>query len=177
MKIRSLLFPFEIAAVWASHQLADGRRQLFLPTGSSNCRRSRGFGTPTTAAEICAALEVNSVALSVRQTAGDVRLCSTWPQAPASNVESIRRSVVAAGDRCTARIERIGGAQALSHCRAVGMALASDARVLAVQPIRPRARIYVRLRRSDHALLRERADGRGVASATYVSMWFALTCV
>ena len=33
-----------------------------------------------------------------------------------------------------------------------------------------RARIYVRLRRSDHALLRERAAGRGVTSATYVSM-------
>jgi hypothetical protein len=53
---------------------------------------------------------------------------------------------------------------------AVGMAPASDARVLAVQPIGPRARVYVRLRRSDHALLRERAAGRGVGSATYVSM-------
>ncbi len=50
------------------------------------------------------------------------------------------------------------------------MAPASDARVLAVAPIGPRARVYVRLRRSDHALLRERAAGRGLASATYVSM-------
>jgi hypothetical protein len=53
---------------------------------------------------------------------------------------------------------------------AVGMAPASDARVLAVEPIGPRARVYVGLRRSDHAQLRERAAGRGLASATYVSM-------
>jgi hypothetical protein len=53
---------------------------------------------------------------------------------------------------------------------AIGMAPAIDARVLAVEPIGPRARVYVRLRRSDHALLRERAAGRGLASATYVSM-------
>jgi hypothetical protein len=53
---------------------------------------------------------------------------------------------------------------------AVGMAPANDAMVLAIEPIGPRARVYVRLRRSDHALLRERAAGRGLASATYVSM-------
>jgi hypothetical protein len=53
---------------------------------------------------------------------------------------------------------------------AVGMAPPSDATVLAVDPIGPRARVYVRLRRSDHALLRERAAGRGLASATYASM-------
>src|SRR5271163_3082051 len=53
---------------------------------------------------------------------------------------------------------------------AVGMTPASDVTLLAVDPIGPRARIYVRLRRSDHALLRERAAGRGLASATYVSM-------
>ena len=53
---------------------------------------------------------------------------------------------------------------------AVGMAPADDARVLAVEPIGPRARIYVRLRPDDHALLRERAAGRGLTSATYVSM-------
>jgi hypothetical protein len=53
---------------------------------------------------------------------------------------------------------------------AVGMARASDASVLALEPIRLHARVYVRLRRSDHALLRERAAGRGLASATYVSM-------
>ena len=53
---------------------------------------------------------------------------------------------------------------------AVGMAPANDARVLAVEPIGPPARVYVRLRRSDHALLRKRAAGRGLASATYVSM-------
>jgi hypothetical protein len=52
----------------------------------------------------------------------------------------------------------------------MGTAPASDARVLAVAPIDPRARVYVRLRRSDHALLRKRAAGRGLASATYVSM-------
>jgi hypothetical protein len=52
----------------------------------------------------------------------------------------------------------------------IGMAPASDAKVLAVEPIGPRARAYVRLRRSDHALLRERAAARGLASATYVSM-------
>jgi len=52
----------------------------------------------------------------------------------------------------------------------MGTAPASDARVLAVEPIGPPARVYVRLRRSDHALLRERAAGRGLASATYVSM-------
>jgi len=53
---------------------------------------------------------------------------------------------------------------------AVGMAPAKDAEVLAVEPIGPPARVYVRLRRSDHALLRERAARRGLASATYVSM-------
>ena len=52
----------------------------------------------------------------------------------------------------------------------IGMAPASDAKVLAVEPIGPRARVYVRLRRSDHALLRERAAARGLAAATYVSM-------
>ncbi len=53
---------------------------------------------------------------------------------------------------------------------AVGMAPASDARVLAAEPVGPRVRVCVRLRRSDHAQLRERAAGRGLASATYVSM-------
>jgi hypothetical protein len=53
---------------------------------------------------------------------------------------------------------------------AVGMVPANDARVLVVEPIGPRARVYVRLRHSDHALLRERAAARGLASATYVSM-------
>jgi hypothetical protein len=53
---------------------------------------------------------------------------------------------------------------------AVGMAPASDARGLASEPVGPRARVYVRLRRSDHAQLRERAASRGLAAATYVSM-------
>jgi hypothetical protein len=53
---------------------------------------------------------------------------------------------------------------------AVGMAPVNDASVLAVEPIGPRARVYVRLRPDDHALLRERASGRALASATYVSM-------
>ncbi len=53
---------------------------------------------------------------------------------------------------------------------AVGRAPASDAAVLTVEPIGPRARVYVRLRPDDHALLRARAGGRGLASATYVSM-------
>ena len=52
----------------------------------------------------------------------------------------------------------------------VGIPPASDARVLAVEPIGPRARVYVRLRPGDHALLRARAARRGLASATYVSM-------
>jgi len=53
---------------------------------------------------------------------------------------------------------------------AVGMAPANDASVLAVEPVGPRARVYVRLRPGDHVLLRERAAGRGLGSATYVSM-------
>jgi hypothetical protein len=53
---------------------------------------------------------------------------------------------------------------------AVGMAPANDAKVLAVEQIGRRARVYVRLRPNDHALLRERAAGRGLAAATYVSM-------
>jgi hypothetical protein len=53
---------------------------------------------------------------------------------------------------------------------AIGMAAADDATLLAVEPIRRHARIYVRLRPDDHALLRERAAQRGLASATYVSM-------
>jgi hypothetical protein len=52
----------------------------------------------------------------------------------------------------------------------IGMAPASDVMVLAVEPIGRRARIYVRLRPGDHALLRERAARRRLASATYVSM-------
>jgi hypothetical protein len=52
----------------------------------------------------------------------------------------------------------------------IGMAPANEAKLLEVEPIGPRARVYVRLRRSDHALLRERAAARGLASATYVSM-------
>jgi hypothetical protein len=52
----------------------------------------------------------------------------------------------------------------------VGTAPSSDARVLAVEPIGPRARVYVRLRPGDCALLRERAARRGLGSATYVSM-------
>jgi hypothetical protein len=53
---------------------------------------------------------------------------------------------------------------------AVGMAPACDAKVLAVEPIGRRARVYVRLRPGDHTLLRARAARRGLASATYVSM-------
>jgi hypothetical protein len=53
---------------------------------------------------------------------------------------------------------------------AVGMAPTNDASVLAAEPVGPPARVYVRLQRSDHAQLRERAAGRGLASATYVSM-------
>src|SRR5271168_797281 len=52
----------------------------------------------------------------------------------------------------------------------IGMAPVNDARESAVESIGPRARVYVRLRPSDHALLRERASRRGLASATYVSM-------
>jgi hypothetical protein len=77
--------------------------------------------------------------------------------------------VTAAGHRCTARIDRIGGAQAID-LSAIGTALANDARVLAVEPIGPRARVYVRLRRGDHTLLRDRDTARGLAAATYVSM-------
>jgi hypothetical protein len=53
---------------------------------------------------------------------------------------------------------------------ALGLAPMSEAKVLSVEPIGPRARVYVRLRPGDHALLRERAAQRGLASATYVSM-------
>jgi hypothetical protein len=52
----------------------------------------------------------------------------------------------------------------------IGVAPASNAKVLAVEPIGPRARVYVRLQPGDHALLRARATRRGLASATYVSM-------
>lgn len=47
----------------------------------------------------------------------------------------------------------------------------SDAQV--VEPIEPMprdARVYVRLRPEDHLLLRERATGRGMATATYASI-------
>jgi hypothetical protein len=53
---------------------------------------------------------------------------------------------------------------------AVGVAPATDADILAVEPVGPRARVYVRLRPGDHAMLRERAATRGLSSATYVSM-------
>jgi hypothetical protein len=39
-----------------------------------------------------------------------------------------------------------------------------------VQQISRDARLYVRLRPEDHLLLRERANGRGLAAATYASM-------
>jgi hypothetical protein len=38
-----------------------------------------------------------------------------------------------------------------------------------VEPMRRGARLYVRLRAEDHLVLRERATGRGMAAATYVS--------
>jgi len=38
------------------------------------------------------------------------------------------------------------------------------------QPLARGARLYVRLRREDHALLRERAASRGMAAATYASI-------
>ena len=53
---------------------------------------------------------------------------------------------------------------------AVRIAPANDAGMLAVEPVSPRARVYVRLRPGDHAMLRERAANRGLPSATYVSM-------
>jgi hypothetical protein len=52
----------------------------------------------------------------------------------------------------------------------VGVVPTTEAKLLAIEPIGPRARVYVRLRPGDHALLRERAARRGLASATYVSM-------
>ncbi|MEJ0034830.1 MAG: hypothetical protein WDO68_01870 [Gammaproteobacteria bacterium] len=39
-----------------------------------------------------------------------------------------------------------------------------------IQQVRRDARLYVRLRPEDHLLLRERANGRGLAAATYASM-------
>jgi hypothetical protein len=39
-----------------------------------------------------------------------------------------------------------------------------------VEPCARGARVYVRLRPEDHLLLRERAEGRGLATATYASM-------
>ena len=38
-----------------------------------------------------------------------------------------------------------------------------------IEPVSRGARLYVRLRPEDHVLLRERACGRGMAAATYVS--------
>ena len=60
--------------------------------------------------------------------------------------------------------------------RLVGMALlqtmgVSDAHgVEPIEPMRRDARVYVRLRPEDHVLLRERATGRGMATATYASI-------
>src|ERR1700722_19502489 len=53
---------------------------------------------------------------------------------------------------------------------AVGIAPANDADMLAIEPVRPRARVSVRLRPGDHPMLRERAANRGLSSATCVSM-------
>jgi hypothetical protein len=53
---------------------------------------------------------------------------------------------------------------------AVGVEPKTDADILAFEPVSPRARVYVRLRPGDHAMLRERAATRGLSSATYVSM-------
>jgi hypothetical protein len=39
-----------------------------------------------------------------------------------------------------------------------------------VEPVARGARLYVRLRPDDHLLLRERAEGRGIAAATYASI-------
>jgi len=39
-----------------------------------------------------------------------------------------------------------------------------------VEPVARGARLYIRLRPDDHLLLRERAEGRGIAAATYASM-------
>jgi hypothetical protein len=39
-----------------------------------------------------------------------------------------------------------------------------------IEPVSRNARVFVRLRPDDHLLLRERAAGRGMASATYASI-------
>jgi len=39
-----------------------------------------------------------------------------------------------------------------------------------IEPVARGARLYVRLRPDDHLLLRERAEGRGMAAATYASI-------
>jgi hypothetical protein len=49
-------------------------------------------------------------------------------------------------------------------------AAASEPIMGAIEPVGRRTRIYVRLRPVDHALVRERAAGRGMPSATYVSI-------
>jgi hypothetical protein len=60
--------------------------------------------------------------------------------------------------------------------RLIEAALLSSAEITAdrtVQPIEPlprNARVFVRLRPEDHLLLRERASGRGLATATYASI-------
>jgi|SRR5581483_1146290 len=60
--------------------------------------------------------------------------------------------------------------------RLVEMALLQTTGVNEVQAVAPiqaiprDARVYVRLRPEDHVLLRERATGRGMATATYASM-------
>src|SRR5437879_1756033 len=42
--------------------------------------------------------------------------------------------------------------------------------VVQIEPVSRDARVYVRLRSEDHVLLRERAAGRGMATATYASI-------
>jgi len=48
--------------------------------------------------------------------------------------------------------------------------LSEEEAATSLEPIRRGARLYVRLRPDDHLLLRERAEGRGMAAATYASM-------
>lgn len=51
-----------------------------------------------------------------------------------------------------------------------GAGLTAAAAMQSVEPVARGARLYVRLRREDHLLLRERAEGRGLPAATYASM-------
>jgi len=114
----------------------------------------------------------NSMELQDSLAAAHVRHLATWPPTLASSVASHpRRNYVLQG---LAQQHHV--TESILLKRLVDVALLQkhgryDLQIARpIEPISRDSRVYVRLRPEDHVLLRERASGRGMATATYASI-------